>query len=346
MLIFFVSDKIMLQEILKNEPAFRLKQIKESMFDAKCKGWQDITALPKNLRAELENKIPWLSVEEKNKRESKQDGTLKSLLKLKDGFCIETVAMPNTRDAWTLCLSSQAGCPVGCAFCATGKMGFKRNLEREEIIDQYRYWMYQGLKITNIVLMGMGEPFLNYENVRDAFSDILQYSGVGANHIVISTVGIMDKLNYLLEDKLWPNVRIAISLHSAISETRKKLVPCHPDNFYQDLITWANEYARKLGARNRYLSFEYVMLKGINDSEKELNALIDFLQGIGDCKVNLLVFNDSLPAKGKLFSPAAKENILYFQNEIQNAGFVCTIRKSFGVDIQGACGQLAAENFA
>lgn len=333
----------MLQEILKKEPVFRLRQIKEAMFDMKCKGWEDIIALPKNLRAELENKISWLAVEEKNKLESKQDGTIKSLLELRDGFCIETVAMKNTRNAWTLCLSSQAGCPVGCAFCATGKMGFKRNLEREEIIDQYRYWLYQDMSITNIVLMGMGEPFLNYDNVRDAFSDILQYSGVGANHIVISTVGIIEKLNYLLEDNLWPNVRIAVSLHSVINETRKKLVPCHTDNFYQNLIDWAKEYDRKLGARNRYLSFEYVMLKDINDSEKELNALIDFLKEIGYCKVNLLLYNASLLVQGKTFKPADRNRVFNFQNKIQDAGFTCTIRKSFGVDIQGACGQLAGK---
>jgi len=331
----------MLQEILKKEPSFRLRQIKESLFDSQYTRWEDIFTLPKNLRAELEEKIPWMSVEEVRKQTSKKDGTMKSLLKIRDGFAIETVAMKNTRDAWTLCLSSQAGCPVGCAFCATGKMGFKRNLQWEEILDQYRYWMYQGLKITNVVLMGMGEPLLNYENVRDAFSDILQYSGVGANHIVISTVGIMDKLNYILQDKLWPNVRIAISLHSAVDETRKKLVLCHPNNFYQDLINWIKTYDQKLGARNRYVSFEYLLLKGINDSEKELKAFLIFLGNIRSCKVNLLVFNDS-PAQCGEFEPALEKNVLYFQSKIQDTGFVCMIRKSLGRDISGACGQLAA----
>ncbi len=334
----------MLQEILKKEPDFRLRQIKEAMFDVECKSWGDITTLSKNLRAELEDKIPWMSVTEIKKQKSEKDGTMKTLLKLQDGLAIETVAMPNTRDAWTLCLSSQAGCPVGCAFCATGKMGLKRNLTREEIVDQYRYWMSQNLKITNIVLMGMGEPLLNYENVRDAFSDILQYSGVGANHIVISTVGIIDKLNYLLTDERWPNVRIAISLHSAIGETRKKLVPCHTDNFYQDLIVWAKKYEEKLGAKNRYLSFELVLLKDINDSEEEAKVLIDFLKCIGSCKVNLLIYNPSLQSEKNEMESAPEKNALEFQNRIQSAGFVCTIRKSFGRDISGACGQLAGEN--
>ncbi len=333
----------MLQEILKKEPDFRLQQIKKAMFDVECKSWGDITTLSKNLRAELEDKIPWMSVTEMKKQKSEKDGTMKALLKLQDGLAIETVAMPNTRDAWTLCLSSQVGCAVGCAFCATGKMGLKRNLTREEIVDQYRYWMSQNLKITNVVLMGMGEPLLNYENVRDAFSDILRYSGVGANHIVISTVGIIDKLNYLLTDELWPNVRIAISLHSAIGETRKKLVPFHTDNFYQDLIVWAKKYEEKLGAKNRYLSFELVLLKGVNDSEEEAKALIDFLKCIGLCKINLLIYNPSLQSEKNEMESTLEKNALEFQNRIQSTGFICTIRKSFGRDISGACGQLAGE---
>ncbi len=334
----------MLQKILAKEPPFRSRQIKEAMFDAKCKNWGDITTLPKNLREELENKIPWMSVIEIKKRKSEKDGTIKALLRLQDGLAIETVAMTNTRDAWTLCLSSQAGCPVGCVFCATGKMGLKRNLTREEIVDQYRYWMNQNLKITNIVLMGMGEPLLNYENVRDAFSDILRYSNVGSNHIVISSVGIIDKLNYLLTDEMWPNVRLAISLHSAIGETRKKLVPCHTDNFYQDLINWAKKYQNKLGAKNRYLSFELVLLENINDSKKETEVLIDFLKNFGSLKVNLLMCNPSLQSEKSDLKSVSEKSALEFQKKIQSAGFVCTIRKSFGQDISGACGQLAAGN--
>lgn len=326
-----------LEEILKDEKSFRLKQIREAMFSREIKSWDCITTLSKNLRANLNKDLTWIAVKEKSLRVS-NDASMKALLELKDGEKIETVAMRNTKDKWTTCLSTQVGCAMGCAFCRTGKMGFTRNLSIDEIIDQYRFWLYKNLKISNIVIMGMGEPFLNYENTRDALNILLKFAEISQNHIVISTVGIMDKLKNMLKDKEWPNVRLAISLHSAINETRSRLIPNHQNNFYNNLIAWAKTYLSILGSRKRYLSIEYILIADVNDSLSEARALIMFLNQIKHAKVNLILYNQIMENK---FKPSQREQALRFQNLIKKAGFACTIRKSFGSDIQGACGQLA-----
>ncbi len=321
--------------ILENEPAYRLKQIKEALFNPKNTGWEDITVLPKELREKLKKEVSWISFELADIKISKIDGSKKAILKLQDNNLIESVLIKNARGEYTLCLSTQVGCPIGCVFCNTGKMGFKRNLTKEEIIDQFRFWM-RDANITNIVVMGMGEPLLNYENVRDALRDILEYTEIGQNHIVLSTAGIIEKLNFLLEDPLWTNVRIAISLHSANNATRRKIIPVHKDNFFEEIIKWAKKYHEKLAAKNRGLNFEYVLLKDINDGDKDLKDLLNFLGRIGKSKVNLIPFNKSAGN----FMPTDKKIEEEFQNKIKNAGFTCTIRKSYGADISGACGQL------
>lgn len=344
----------MLEQILSNEPAFRIKQAKEGLFVVGKWGWEDISSLPKNVRAEISKNIPWVSVFAKDIKTSSIDKAEKALLKLEDGNLIETVLMSNVRGGYTVCVSTQAGCSIGCAFCATGKTGFKRNLETREIIDQYRFWMYQKKEICNVVFMGMGEPLLNYENVRGAISDILEFTEIGPNHIVVSTVGIMEGLNKILKDSLWPNVRLAISLHSAIDSTRKKIVPAHTEKFYADIIKWAKEYQKKYGSKNRHLSFECVILEGINDTREESKALTDFLSKIGQVKVNLISYNSCHPERREAESRdlviqrqtrdimlCSSSRIFTFQSALKKAGFTCTIRKSYGADIQGACGQLA-----
>lgn len=326
---------------LENEPSYRIRQIKEALFNPKIKSWEDVFVLPKTLREKFKKESPWISAREENLKVS-GDGSKKAVLKLQDSNSIETVLMKNARGEWTVCLSAQAGCPIGCAFCSTGKAGLKRNLTKEEIADQFRFWMWQNLRITNVVFMGMGEPFLNYENVRDATKDIMEYAGIGQNHIVISTIGVLDRLNFLLDDPLWPNVRLAISLHSAKEETRKKLIPFHKENFYDELIKWVKAYQKKLASNNRYLSFEYVLLKGVNDSAEEARELVKFLGRAGKAKVNLIPYN--IPADGMAFMPTSRADDEAFQNIIKKAGFACTIRKSYGADIFGACGQLQSKN--
>lgn len=325
------------EQILQDEPNYRLKQIKEALFDCKNKGWADASNLPKGLREKLEKEVPWMSIVEKDLKTGK-DGSQKALLQCGDGNLIETVLMENSRGGWTICVSSQAGCPMGCAFCQTGKTGFKRNLAENEIADQYRYWADKNKKIGNVVVMGMGEPFLNYKNVRGAISDLIKYAGIGPNHITVSTVGIIEKLNHLLEDENWPDVRLAVSLHSAENETRKKLIPSHSDDFFERLEKWSMEYLDKRKTKSGYLSFEYILIKGINDDEKSAKRLADFLRKIKKAKVNLILFNEIPKSE---FLPSDFFAAEKFQNLIKNAGFVCTIRKSLGADIAAACGQLA-----
>lgn len=327
----------MLTKILKNEPRFRINQIRQALLVPAFSSWEDVKVLPANLREEINKKIPWMSVKEKNLQKSEIDESQKALLELQDGNLVETVLMINSKGSATICVSSQVGCSIGCAFCNTGKMGLKRNLTKEEIIDQYRFWLYRKNNISNIVFMGMGEPFLNYENVRDSVIEILKYTEIGKNHIVISTVGIIEKLNNILTDELYPNVRLAISLHSAINETRKKLIPIHTDKFFKELIQWSEEYHQKFGGRNLYLSIEYTLLGGVNDSFEEAEALINLLKKLGRVKVNLIPYNQT--ACG--FKPTKEKYILKFQDLIKQAGFTCTLRKSLGADIYGACGQLA-----
>ncbi|MFH1175671.1 MAG: 23S rRNA (adenine(2503)-C(2))-methyltransferase RlmN [bacterium] len=326
--------------VLRGQTDFRLKQISQSLFNPKIRGWDEITSLPKGLRENLLDNIPWVFLKLKELQISEKDGSQKALLELEDGNLIEAVLMGNARGGYTVCLSSQAGCPVGCAFCSTGQMGFARNLTSNEIIDQFRFWLYRNDKINNIVIMGMGEPFLNYENVRDAVRSIIKYSEIGPNHIVVSSVGIIDKLEQVLSDESWPKARLAISLHSAIDSTRKKIVPVHNETFFADLIGWSKKYLEKFDARNSHLSFEYILLESINDSQDEAQALVSFLKEIGDrdrIKVNLIQYNQTLGS----FSPSKR--IFDFQNTIKNAGIFCAIRKSYGSDISAACGQLAGK---
>lgn len=328
-----------MNQILKNEPKYRLKQIKEAVFDPDLRGWGEASSLPKELREKLNKEVPWMSVKENYLFESKTDGSKKAVLGFADGNIIETVLMDNAKGESTVCISTEAGCPIGCAFCQTGKMGFKRNLSKEEIIDQYRFWMHKGAKISNIVFMGMGEPLLNYENTRDAIRDILDFTQIGQNHIVVSTVGIMQQLNEILEDELWSNIRIAISLHSAKDSIRKMLVPAHYSGFFGDVINWNKQYQEKLASENRFLSLEYVLLGGVNDSKDDAENLTKFLQKVGQAKLNLILYNQT----DAEFLPPKQENILKFQDLIRKAGFICTIRKSYGQDINGACGQLASQ---
>jgi len=328
-----------MNKIFKNEPKYRIKQAKLALFNNDFKSWNDAFELPKNLREKLSKEMPWNSLEESDLKISK-DGSKKALLKCKDGSLIESVLMENSRGSWTICVSSQVGCAMGCVFCQTGNMGLKRNLEEEEIIDQYRYWAGKGERIGNIVFMGMGEPLLNYENVRGAISELLEYSGIGRNHIVVSTVGIIEKLNYLLTDELWPDVKLAVSLHSANDETRKKLVPSHVDNFMKLIEEWALKYLNKKTSRTHFLFIEYILAGEVNDSESEVRELVSFLNKIRRVKVNLILLNKTSDPKLK---PSSFFDAEKFQNIVKRAGFVCVIRRSYGSDIDAACGQLAAK---
>ncbi len=338
-------------------------------FDVNTDGYEKITTLPANLREKLKDK-PWLSARLHVLHESKKDNTKKALLKLEDGRLIEAVLMGRKnltteggRDRYTICISSQVGCGMKCSFCATGKAGFTRNLTPEEIVDQYRFWSRflfdeeSGMldfvpktksaqthsvgEIDNMVIMGQGEPLLNYENVKTALNIILKYTNLGPRKITLSTCGIPAMMDKLATDKDFPPVRFALSLHSAIETTRAAIMPSHQPGFLDYLVGWAKKYHQAYPSRSHFIGLEYIMLGGINDGEKDLKALITLASKLGKIKINLIPHNNistvSLPSD---FNESPKENTAHWHETLMNAGFTSTIRYSQGQDIAAACGQL------
>lgn len=303
-----------------------------------------MTTIPKSMREALAI-IPWLSVTPQTTQISGNGDTHKALLQVAGDKQIETVLMKNRAKAWTICVSSQVGCAMRCGFCATGKMGLTRSLSADEIIDQYRFWIdyLRRLKpaatgrISNIVFMGMGEPLANYEEVKTTINTLLKYTDIGPTRITVSTVGVLPRLEQLLTDKDWPHVRIAVSLHCAIEETRKKIVPTSYDEFLPKLSDWAKRYLQKFGNHRHHLTFEYVMLKGVNDSQEAARALVKFVKSIGNVRVNLIPYN----LTGVDFTRSNNTSIEQFFETLQNARVTATTRQAMGDDIAAACGQLA-----
>lgn len=269
-------------------------------------------------------------------RASSRDGTNKTLWQTEDGLLIESVLIPDD-NRLTLCMSSQAGCPLGCTFCATGKMGFKRNLTDGEIYDQYlltRLRLPGDTKITNIVFMGMGEPLLNYRNLLKACDKLTNQLGAGmaARKITVSTVGMVNGIYKLGEDN--PRLNLAISLHSAIDTKREKLIPIAAKYPLTKLKEAAIHYAKISDNR---VTFEYLLIDGINDGIEDAKALADYVRGI-PCKINLIIFN---PVDGLPFNRPNDTAIETFKEYLLPRTPAVTIRKSKGVDIAAACGQLA-----
>lgn len=331
---------------LAMEPAFRLKQVLKGFFSETENGFSTVSSLPLNLRESLEAGFEFSSLKETSVYSSRDGKTRKALFTLHDGQKVESVLMPNAKGQHTLCVSTQAGCPVGCIFCATGALGFKRNLHSLEIAEQYCFWNRllkknpESRRISNIVLMGMGEPLLNYEAVREALNLWLEYTDVGPGYITVSTVGVFPQIQKILTDSEWPQVKIALSLHSADTAIRKKLVPSSSESFLVHLKKWCVDYLKKFGSRSRPLTFEYVLLQNQNDSPKEAVKLAQYLKGLDRIKVNLIPFNTH---KSSSLKSARDENALAFQKVLEKAGITVTLRKSLGMDIHAACGQLAGK---
>lgn len=333
------------KEFFPNEPSFRVKQAVAAVFNFNAGGWEDITNLPKGTREEMSKKIPWMSLKEMKILKGKNGDVFKAMLDTLDEKHLETAIMKNAREDWTICMSSQIGCLMGCLFCATGISGLKRHLTSDEIVDQYRFWRIflkkQKLarRISNIVFMGMGEPMLNYKNVKQAIKTILEFTDVGPTKIIVSTSVILQQMENLLQDEDWPPVRIAISLHAPNYEKRKKLMPKTPPDFYKRLLDWSKRY-RASRSRRQYLTFEYLLLNEINDSQKDARELANFVLKTGLNKINLIPFN---PIPGKSLSQSNENAVLDFKSELLKRGLDVTTRKSLGEDISAACGQLTGE---
>ncbi len=333
------------ENILKNEPKYRLEQAKKAVFVEFIDNWNNSTTLPKELRSKLNEECPLGIKAEVFK--SKDKKAFKALIFLEDGSRIESVLMKYEKDKArnTICLSSQVGCALGCGFCATGKMGFKRNLSVDEILEQVLFWSrwLKGgdEKITNLVFMGMGEPFLNYENVLSAIKVLNDQKGfsLGARHFSVSTAGIVEGIKKLADEPL--QINLAISLHAPNDALRAKLMPINKKYPIKKILKAVDDYIKKT---NRKVMFEYIMINGVNDSEKQACELAILMEK-PLYFVNLIPCNKVSDLDGGVmgfrFEPSPQAQIEKFKKILKSAGVQVNQRYSFGQDIRAACGQLA-----
>lgn len=316
------------------EKPFRTKQIWSWVHVKMVPGIDDMTDLSKDFRALLSQKFCIFRPVVRNRQTSK-DKTVKWLLELGDGSRIETVFIPEV-DRGTLCVSSQVGCSLACPFCHTGTRRLERNLSVAEIVDQVilarSELALEGLRVTNVVLMGMGEPLYNYEAVVKAVRIMMDPNGlaIGSRKITLSTAGVVPKLGDVGRDL---GVNLAISLHGVNDGIRDRLVPLNKKYNLASMKKAMLEYPLKGGRR---ITWEYVLLDGINDSDDDARGLVRYLKGIPS-KVNLIPFN---PWPGTTFAPSPMEQIQRFQEIVGGAGLVTVIRDRRGEDIAAACGQL------
>ncbi len=332
-------------ELFPAEPTYRIQQLTEALFKRSIKKIEDLSIFSKAIRSTLaESEYPLFCYKDTFVQASKNRDTFKALLTMKDGKKIETVLMKNRRGHFSVCVSCQVGCAMACTFCATGKMGFTRNLSVDEIIDQYRFWeqyldQYKDLPqyISNIVFMGMGEPLANYANVRESIRLLLEYTDMGPTRITVSTVGLIPMMQYLLEDSKWPAVRLAVSLHNADAAGRKVMMPSSYDDFLEKLLVWTKNYFEKFESRRRHLTFEYVMLSKVNDTKEHAQKLIRFARRVGKVRINLIPYNFT----GEIYKDSLPGDFAEFEETLRAAGVDVTRRRTMGDDIDAACGQLA-----
>jgi 23S rRNA (adenine2503-C2)-methyltransferase len=321
--------------------SYRLDQLYRAATKELAPDLDAITTLPATLRATLATEgFALESVTPSVVQRSSDGQTTKALFRLHDGNDVEAVLMEHHRDRTTVCISSQAGCAYACAFCSTGQAGFTRNLSATEIFDQARYFARElatrEKKITNIVFMGMGEPFANYEAVMDAVALLHDPQGfnLGHRHITISTVGLVDKIDRFATEHT--QVNLAISLHAPTDATRSRIMPVNRKFSTDELMAAVERY---VSATKRKVFFEYVMLAGVNDSDEDAKALARRMRG-PLYHINLIPYNSTPDAA---LRGSDDQRIWAFAKLLEEAGAAVTVRTPMGRDIAAACGQLRAE---
>ncbi len=315
-----------------NQPAFRAKQV----FTWLHKGvtsFDQMTNLPQSLRAVLEEKYPLLPPQVVRKQQSQKDGTVKYLWKLADGNCVETVLM-RYHYGNTVCISTEVGCAMGCAFCASTLGGLVRRLEPREMLEQVLFTQIDsGLPISHIVLMGIGEPLDNFDNVLRFLELVNSPEGmnISMRHISLSTCGLVPKIDLLGEKKL--QLTLSVSLHAPNDGVRNTIMPVNKAYNVDALLAACRRYCQKTGRR---ISFEYAMIDGVNDTPQAAKELIEKLKGML-AHMNLIPLNhvEESPLK-----PSSKQAIACFQKLLEDAGIPATVRRSLGGDIDASCGQL------
>jgi len=315
----------------RGQPAYRGKQLYQWIYQKGAKSLGEITVFPKQWRSQLEDVSIGRSTI--HYRAVASDGTVKYLLKLADGQIIETVGIP-TRDRLTVCVSSQVGCPMACDFCATGKGGFIRNLETHEIVDQVLTVQEDfDRRVSHIVFMGMGEPLLNAENAIDAVICLNRDVGIGQRMITLSTVGIPGRIRRLAERQL--QITLAVSLHASNQQLREQLIPSAKAYSLEALLSECRDYVKETGRR---VSFEYVLLAGVNDLSSHAIELANHLRGFQN-HVNLIPYN---PINEVDYQRPSPQQIQTFVDELEQRKIAVSVRYSRGLDADAACGQLRA----
>jgi 23S rRNA (adenine2503-C2)-methyltransferase len=345
-LIYDLSSDELEQELLsRGEPKYRLQQIWHGLYKDYYASAEDFSTLPLKLRQILAEKYSFHHLIPKQSLESHAGETQKTLFTLPDGQGIETVLM-QYRNRRTLCISTQAGCAMGCVFCATGQMGYRRNLTSGEIIEQVIYFARRlsaiNEKVTNVVVMGMGEPFHNYNGTLAAIDRLNDPEGfaLGARRFTISTVGLIPAIERFIKEHR--QVNLAISLHAAEDDLRSSLLPINRKYPLKDLIQTCVNYVE---ATRRRITFEWALIQGVNDSVDQANKLAYLLRplvqnGVALCHVNVIPLNPTRRYDGKATTHI---QAIAFQQTLESHGIPCTIRIRRGIEIQAGCGQLATE---
>ena len=322
-------------EIMEEKP-FRAEQIFKWIHQEKVKEFEEMTNISIELREKLKERYTICNYKIIKKQESK-DGTIKYLFDVLDGNAIETVLM-SYHHGYSICVSSQIGCKMGCKFCASTGINFVRNLTSGEIVEQIiAVEQDTGVRISNIVFMGIGEPLDNYDNVVNAIRIINNPKGlnIGARHISISTSGLVPKIYRLAEENI--QCTLSISLHATNNEKRSSMMPVNKSYPIEELIKACKDYIVKT---NRRISFEYALAKDNNDNLEDAKELVKLLKGML-CHVNLIPINK---IENGIYSKSTNENIIKFRDYLNEHGIVATIRRELGSDIDAACGQLRRKN--
>ncbi len=319
-------------------PAYRAGQLIHWIYERNAGTIEEITEFSKKLRQELAAKA-FISRLQLKTALSSEDGTRKFLFGLSDGNAIESVLIPDGKRL-TLCISSQAGCRMGCGFCLTGKIGFKRDLLPHEIVDQFLLARQLALPetLTNIVFMGMGEPLDNLDNVAEAIKRITAFARFSKRRITVSTSGVAPGIREFAAKASW--VKLAVSINAATDSVRSSIMPINRKYPLQKLIAALRDFP--LAPRDR-ITIEYVLLKRVNDAQADAKALAGLLRGI-PCKINLIPYNGPENCEnGRAFNMPDENTTMAFQDVLVRAGHTAIIRKSKGKDILAACGQLAGK---
>ncbi len=318
-----------------NQSKFRAKQVFNWIYLKSVMTFEEMTDLPLTTRNFLQENAQIVSIRMKDKQISK-DGTIKYLFEMEDSCFVESVLMRfDNRANLTACISTQVGCPMGCSFCATAKLGYKRNLSASEIIQQIILIQADtGLKVTNIVYMGQGEPLLNLDNVLESIKIFRENFQIGARRITVSTCGIIPAINRLADMNFQST--LAVSLHASDNETRKSIMPVSNKYPFDSLMETLKKYTEKT---NRRVTIEYVLIKDINDSIEHAKKLAFAISRLKS-NVNLIIYN---PNEKSPYKKPIKENILKFKYILESSGKKVTIRLERGADIDAACGQLSSK---